>query len=231
MKLVIIADIHGNLPALHAVTAAEHDADAWVCAGDLVGYYPQPDEVCSAVRSLDAFTIRGNHDSYVSGFATYDKKHEDDYRVDYCRKVLCPSNLRWLRALPVSLTFRFTRLTMTIRHASPWDEITYIYPDSIDLMNTIQLGEQEILVLAHTHHPLLKKHGAGWLLNPGSVGQPRDRIPGASYAVVDTETGEIRHKRASYDMAAYAIELNAAGILPKYVRYFELEPSSSGAID
>lgn len=223
MKIAIIADIHGNLPALQAVTALEHDADMWVCAGDMVGYYLNPDEVCSLVRSLGAFVVRGNHDEYVCRTAIPEKEISCEYRSEYCREVMTHENLQWLRMIPVQIGFVFGKVKFSVRHASPWDETTYIYPDSYNHLKRIELSDNEVLVLAHTHHPMLIKVGDGFVLNPGSVGQPRDGTPEASYAILDTLTGAISLRRAPYDTAAYAQELRNADIHPRLIRYFEPE--------
>jgi diadenosine tetraphosphatase ApaH/serine/threonine PP2A family protein phosphatase len=110
----------------------------------------------------------------------------------------------------VSLVREWGALSVTVRHASPWDEDTYLYPDSPSL-NRIELGARELIVLGHTHYPMQVRRGRGRVVNPGSVGQPRDWNPSASYALLDTATGAWTPRRAVYDHTAYQLRLETLG--------------------
>jgi diadenosine tetraphosphatase ApaH/serine/threonine PP2A family protein phosphatase len=90
-------------------------------------------------------------------------------------------------------------LRLWLRHASPWDEETYLYPDSSRLQD-VRLDPDTFLVVGHTHHPLRYDINAGALVNPGSVGQPRDWNPSASFATLYTESREIDFHRVSYNV-------------------------------
>lgn len=85
MKLAIIADIHGNKPALEAVLRAAPPVDAWICAGDVVGYYPDVNEVCEILYGLRAFVVRGNHDAYVTRELLPNDQRAAAYRTDWTR--------------------------------------------------------------------------------------------------------------------------------------------------
>lgn len=221
MKLGVIADIHSNLDALQAVLQAEVQVNAWLCAGDLVGYYLDCEEVCRKMQKINVHVIRGNHDAYVTGALIPAEENADLYRTTACRSALSFPSAEWLASLPIESTFVINGFTIILRHASPWDETTYIYPDSQELMGRLAIAKSEILILGHTHHPLIKDIGQGRLLNPGSVGQPRDGLPSASYAVIDTHTGDIVLKRADYDTTAYSEKLRNAGVDERVIRYFE----------
>jgi putative phosphoesterase len=200
MKIALLADIHANLPALEAVFDDLGEADLIVCAGDVLGYYADINEVCDLLRRKCPWVIRGNHDAYVTGFMTPAEDRADAYRAEWTRQNLDTENLSWLVGLPVEMTFDWDKKTIRVRHASPWDEETYVYPDSAHL-NRIQLKQNEFLILGHTHFPMRVQCGEGIVVNPGSVGQPRDWNPLASYAILDTKTSAVAFRRVCYDVS------------------------------
>lgn len=210
MLVAFLSDVHGNGAALDAVLADLPPVDALLCAGDLVGYYPDAPAVVDRLRALGARAVRGNHDLMVCGRRPVPADRAPLYRTAWTRRVLSPDQLAWLDALPPSLELTTDGVRITLRHASPWDEETYVYPDSAALP-TIELGAGHWMILGHTHYPMLARCGAGWLANPGSVGQPRDWDPRAAYALLDTQTGDWRQCRVEYDHPAYQRRLEALG--------------------
>jgi putative phosphoesterase len=210
VKVAVLSDIHGNLPALQSVLDDFPPLDACVCCGDLVGYYPDVEEVCNILRDLTTFIVRGNHDAYVTGalFPSIDKA--DAYKVEWTRANLSEKNLSWLATLPVEKSFSWDESRILMRHASPWDEETYLYPDSPRLFE-IQLKENEFLFFGHTHRPMWIRAGNGMILNPGSVGQPRDGNPFASYAVFDTMTRNVEMRRVKYNVTVFQNRLKSLG--------------------
>jgi len=199
VKIAFIADIHGNLPALQAVFQNMPVVDLCVCTGDLVGYYPDVNEVCNFVRNYGIVTVRGNHDAYVLGALEPAAEKATAYRSFWTRDQLSTENKRWLATLPVELAFRCEAYKISLRHASPWDESTYLYQDSEELRK-ISLKQFELLVLGHTHHPMQIDRGKGFIVNPGSVGQPRDWNPKASYLLFDTKSSQFEFRRVAYDV-------------------------------
>ncbi len=202
MRLGIISDIHANLPALEAVLEAAADCDALVCCGDLVGYYANPNEVCDRIREKGIPTVRGNHDAFVIGELTPDLSRDEVYRSEWTRQTLSHENLNWIHSLPVELRFAWRDIQLTVRHASPWDETTYLYADS-ECLSEVVLQPSEILAVGHSHRPFLVDLNRGKVLNPGSVGQPRGEFTLPSYAVLDVESRLITHRSASYDADSY----------------------------
>ena len=210
MRVALLADIHGNAPALDAVLCSLPPVDAILCAGDLVGYYPDANEVCDRVRREGFSVIRGNHDAYVLGVLMPDPEKAELYRTDWTRGQLTPENRAWLAALPVEMQLTFGQTRIVLRHASPWDEQTYLYPDSPRLAD-LHPEPGEVWVFGHTHHAMRKEIGGGLVLNPGSVGQPRDLPVAAAFAILDTVTIETAFLRAPYDHPAYQRRLFALG--------------------
>jgi len=202
VRIALLADVHANLDALKAVLADMGRVDLCICAGDVTGYYADPNEVCMLLRDCGTAVIRGNHDAYVIGDLRPDPARATAYRTAWTRQTLTVENLEWLRGLPKELTMRCDSRTLRIRHASPWDEETYIYPDSDRLLRKISLGEAEVLALGHTHRPMVVRDRGGVVVNPGSVGQPRDWNPMASYAILDGASGAVEIRRVAYDVAA-----------------------------
>ena len=201
MKIGLISDIHANLPALKAVLKDMPSLDLLMCAGDIVGYYPDVNEVCDLLREKRAVAIQGNHDAYVIGRMRPDPKRQSAYRTNWTRNRLRPDNFHWLASLPVEMVFSFGNKTLHLRHANPWDEEGYIYRNSRQFLKKIKLPVNEYLVLGHTHHPMFVKCGKGFIVNPGSVGQPRDYNPKASYAIFDSKKGSVLFRRVSYNFS------------------------------
>lgn len=205
-----ITDIHGNLAALEAIIRQMPPVDVTVCAGDIAGYYPDANQVCKLVRGFGALVVRGNHDAYVTGELEPDAAKVAGYRTAWVRESLEPEHRKWLNALPVEIRFLWGGRRLTVRHASPWDDETYLYPDSPHL-SRIGLRSEEVMIVGHTHWPMVKRCGDGLLVNPGSVGQPRDWNPMAAYAVVDLETASVTQNRVPYDIAGLQRRLTEMG--------------------
>ncbi|MBN7777448.1 metallophosphoesterase family protein [Nitratireductor aquimarinus] len=206
---LVISDVHANLPALTASLASRRDGEPIICAGDIVGYYAEPNECCDLIKASGVVTIRGNHDAYVIGALRPKAENRRKYRTDWTIENLRPDNLGWLRSLPQTVRIEAKGITITLRHANPVDEETYLYPDT-DLTPYAQEAGT-LLIVGHTHHPMLRIAGAGRILNPGSVGQPRDRNPQAACARVDLVTGEVNFLRVEYDVFGYQERLRAMG--------------------
>ena len=222
MRIAVLSDIHANLPALEAILTLARDSEEIFFCGDAVGYFANPNEVCERLQTLNVRCIRGNHDAYVTEDLTPPPKVSALARVDWTRRELTRANLAWLRSLPNEIRAQVGPLRITVRHASPWDEETYLREDS-ESIGTIRLGRNEVLLIGHTHRALLKRAGRGLIVNPGSVGQPRDLRGGASMALIGDSGEGARLVRAAYDVEAYRTSLLAEGWDPAVVR--SLDPT------
>lgn len=219
VPLVLMADVHSNRTALDAVVAETGGSSVFICAGDITGYYTEPNEVCEKLREVSAICIKGNHDKYVLGELDYPPNREEKYRVLANRKILNSENRDWLAGLPDTMTLLVFRKSTSevqqpvkvhIAHGSPRSVEEYIYPDTpIDFLASDEPG---FLVLGHTHHPMSRQAGSLRVINPGSVGQVRDRKPGASYAALLPFSDQIDFRRASYDVGAYQFRLTQEGV-------------------
>ncbi|MFJ2483004.1 metallophosphoesterase family protein [Pseudomonas sp. NPDC087598] len=210
----IIADVHANLPALVAVLNSIPAGADILCAGDLLGYYTEPNEVCRLLIERKVHCIKGNHDKYVLGELEYPQSRESKYRIQQTRDALHLENLEWVASLPDAIDVTFTLnpddgpqtiCRLKIAHGSPNNAEEYIYKNT-----DIEFSwpdQTEYLVLGHTHHPMQRALDSGIIINPGSVGQARDRIPGACYAAFNPAVKKVEFFRAKYDIESYQKKL------------------------
>lgn len=194
MKIAFISDIHSNIEAFQAVLKflETKKINQIYIAGDIIGYYYYAAEVINLCMSSDnIFCIRGNHDRNFLD-AIYSEplmeKLTSKYGSGYkkTKDQLSPSQINWLRTLPNKLTITVSDITLTVAHGSVDNEDTYIYPDASSEVLSEQILDSDITVLGHTHHSFIWCKDNKYLLNPGSVGQPRDQSSLASIIVLDT---------------------------------------------
>ncbi|AWB28594.1 metallophosphoesterase family protein [Halococcoides cellulosivorans] len=207
MEIALVSDIHGNRVALDAVREDMPAVDEVVCAGDVVGYNPWPAAAVEWVRSESIPTVMGNHDRAV---ATGDTPRFNDMAlagVEYAREVLADDQIDWLGSLPAVTTAVDGRVRIV--HGHPDDPDRYVYAESV---TASILDSEDLLVLGHTHVPFVREFEDGLVVNPGSVGQPRDGDPGAAYAVVDLDARTVEHHRVSYDVGAVIDAVEEAGL-------------------
>lgn len=193
-----------------AVLNCIRNADEILCSGDIIGYFSNPNEVCDILRATGVRCIRGNHEAYILGLLETTGQVKELARLEWTRMTLNRENSAWIEGLPNEIHRHFGRRRVTVRHASPWDESTYVY-DNSPSFERIVLNEDEILVLGHTHRAFMKPAGKGFVINPGSVGQSRDCESGASLVLFDTETGCARFDKVVYDVKSYQRNLVDAG--------------------
>ncbi|MDW7731803.1 MAG: metallophosphoesterase family protein [Methanolobus sp.] len=204
MKLLIISDIHGNKEALDAVMAVPHDEV--ICLGDLVDYGPSPGECVNLFREQNIPTIRGNHDNAVAFGVEcgcgYEYKHLSIATREYTIGVLNDTQMDFLRKLPMNLERTANGKKLYFTHGSPLSFYDYIKPDTPEeiIEEYIREVDADFIFIGHSHLPFVRKVGGVTLVNPGSVGQPRDGDIRASCAVFDTETFHAELIRVEYNM-------------------------------
>lgn len=205
MRILVISDLHANWPALEAVLGAE-PFDRVVVVGDLVSYGPHPLEVVEWVREHATATVQGNHDDALANgsdcrCAPASKPLAEATRAVH-RTLLQPEDTRFLGSLPQTASLRAGGQTVFAVHASPRDHL-YRYtltpqaPEK-DIRREIAGLRADYILLGHTHLPMIRRLGKRTVVNPGSVGQPRDGDPRASYAVI--EDSDVVLKRVTYDV-------------------------------
>ncbi|WP_455368805.1 metallophosphoesterase family protein [[Eubacterium] cellulosolvens] len=221
MRIVIISDIHSNLEALEAVISSLGSYDEIFCLGDLVGYGAQPNEVISRLRFLKpGLLIAGNHDFAVVTGDTSDFASHAALAVDWTRQEISSENLSYLREMQLFSSFTQHDICVKAYHGSPREPLNeYVFPGTADfvLKSMIETAQCDVLLLGHTHMPIKFRSNSLYLFNPGSVGQPRDRDPRASYGILEIEKENVNFeiKKVNYD-----IDSAAAKILEKPVPNF-----------
>lgn len=223
MKVLLIADIHSNMVALREVLRDAGAVDMTLHAGDIVDYNPWPNQAIGEVRRLGLRSVMGNHDRDAAQGTPIGY---NPYAVVSCLwtyRLLTDEGKRYLLGLPASLRIRLGGLEAFICHGSPRDLIDeYVTPDYPRRALEGFLAETgaDILILGHTHIPILEElSGKRYVLNPGSVGQPRDGDPRASYMILTLDGADIakvQHRRVVYDVEAVASEVARVG-LPSFL--------------
>ena len=206
-RLGIISDIHANLPALDAVLAEGKRAGVrnWLFLGDLVGYYYWPLECYNRLKELNILVIAGNHDRMAiraqkdkDFLISTDAKYGSGLRV-----VLDQMNsniLNYIAKLPDKLELQVNNKSVLMCHGSPWDADQYIYPDAgrCDRERMAE-GKEDYIFFGHTHYPVSWTVASSTIINPGSVGQPRNRVPGAHWVLWDIISDQFIFRQESYN--------------------------------
>lgn len=201
MKLGVISDIHGNAPALAAVLRSMGKVDALLCLGDAVGYYPFSGAVCRTLRRCCTTVLAGNHDLYAQT-PPLAPNSLLQASLDMVRATLPDPERSWLAGLPERWETVLDEVRVMAVHGSPWNAAEeYVYPDHASLERFASL-QADIVFLGHTHRAMRLRAGNVLVVNPGSVGQPRDGDPRAAWAVLDTKTRTVELRRAAYDASA-----------------------------
>lgn len=214
----ILSDIHGNIDALNAVLDEMEKAGVTrvVFAGDAVGYYPYANEVIDRLRAADAVCVLGNHDAALLGMITLDPARHADYRLAEAAAVLRDDNRAWLEQVPLQQTLALDHGTALLAHGSPWDPLEeYVYPDH-GAFHRFDAVDADWVILGHTHWQMLHRREGISVLNPGSCGQPRDYVPGASYALLDSAGVPTLH-RADYPIDEFASDLRDRDLPPALI--------------
>jgi len=207
MLVGVISDVHANRVALDAVLADMPDVDALVCAGDIVGYNPWPAECVDELLDREVPTVMGNHDRSVVNRSGYPGNRMADAGIHHALDHLDDDQLAWLGDLPNERTCFGGRVKVV--HGHPDDPNRYTYPA---LFSADMLESEDVLVMGHTHVQAHEVYDEGVVMNPGSVGQPRDEDPRAAYAVLDLDALTVEERRVAYDVAAVVDAVRDAGL-------------------
>jgi diadenosine tetraphosphatase ApaH/serine/threonine PP2A family protein phosphatase len=244
-RILVLSDIHGNLDALEAVLRDAGKVDAVWCLGDVVGYGPQPRECLQRIANLPGLIcVQGNHDAAVTGkLDLYAFNREAILSIQWTRAQLSERDVEWLASLPEKVEWG----EITLAHGSPRNPIWEYLLD----LNTVQANfscfNTRFCLVGHTHIPVLytyldrngnrKEEGyVDWMIppsnhiiqlvprsivNPGSVGQPRDRDVRAAYAIYFPESQQWELRRVEYDIRTVQQKILAAGLPSRHASRLE----------
>jgi predicted phosphodiesterase len=235
MRFLVLSDIHANSTALEAsLEAAEGRWERVICLGDVVDYGPDPNEVTERVKALDPFIIRGNHDKAVTGLTDLDDFNPvAQIAARWTRERLRPENLTYIAQLPAGPAHADG---LTVVHGAYHDEDGYVFAP-VQAMGGLLESPSAVTFFGHTHYQggfsyragqigvihlrpepgpkfaaLRLEPGTRYLLNPGSIGQPRDGDPRSAFAIADLGHQVIEFWRVPYDIAAVQDRMQTAGL-------------------
>ena len=234
MKYLILSDIHSNQEALSAVLShvRRKHCDKVVFLGDLVGYGANPNQTVDMLRARRPLAaIRGNHDKVCSGIENGELFNRIALEAAmWTRRKLTRSNLHWLKSLPQGPML--VDGALAISHGTPIDEDAYIFGE-IEALNVFRQTEYPLCFFGHSHFPVIfalstdaittiltvapsfrfkLQEGVRYLINPGSIGQPRDGNPLASYAIYDSDSKVVTINRMEYRVAQTQEKILKAGL-------------------
>ena len=214
MKIAVLADIHGNAGALRAalVEARKRGVEHLIVLGDLIGYYYAASDVLEQLREWPFVAIRGNHERMLAealkndgAMQTYRERYGS--ALDLAAATLEPQDIDWLIGLPDRTSVQLGGMALELCHGSPRDPDEYVYPDAkAAVLEACRVAEADFVLMGHTHYPMLATGERPLLLNPGSVGQARDRGGFACWCRIDTDTRVVVLERTPYDTRALVDE-------------------------
>ena len=230
--LGVISDLHANFEALKVTLNwfHEHQVEHIVCLGDIIGYNANPVEVTYLTWQRVRFSLKGNHERYVLGYEAKGVKEEKLEVIDWTRDQLSEDYLSWLASLPDSHLYEDLFLLV---HGSPRDPDEYIIKKEVLKGSLLHMGERyagiPLCFFGHSHLPMMINKGGvdtGFtktrtveldrrrvtLINPGSVGQPRDGVPKASFGLLDTKRWRFSWIRLDYDHQTTGARIRGAGL-------------------
>ena len=230
MRVAVISDIHGNYHALEAVLAevtAEQPDEVW-CLGDVVGYGPEPNRCCRLVAENASLCLAGNHDLAVLGvLPVADFNGDAAAAVRWTQSVLADDARSFLAPLVPATT----RNGAALFHGSPLDPVWDYVLSEAGALASLKLAQAPLVLVGHSHVALALAYADGvlaggltqagdeldlsaarWLVNPGSVGQPRGGDPRASWLMLDLDAGRALFRRTAYPVERTQAELRAAGL-------------------
>lgn len=236
MQILVISDIHANITALDAVLEYAGEIDATWCLGDIVGYGPDPNECIQRVRHLTGLQcILGNHDAAtLDQIDTRTFNPEARQALEWTQSVLSESSWNFLKSLPERIDLD----QVTIAHGSPRQPVWEYLLDSYNATLSFQYFESDYCFVGHTHLPIIyflpaERHLARLIIpkpgtslklepraivNPGSVGQPRDRDARAAFAIFDTTSMTWKHDRVDYDISVVQSRMRDLGLPERHIQ-------------
>ena len=241
MRYLVVSDIHGNAPALEAVLQGSPDFDALICLGDMVGYGPNPNECVSRLSDFELVCLAGNHDWGAIGKADLLVfNREARHALLWTQSVMRPTVADYLKRLP---PMQALMDGIVLAHGSPRDPVWEYLVDAASAARNFEQFDFHAALVGHSHLPLVHEwleddgrvqllraevgmlmhlEGRRLILNPGSVGQPRDGDPRASFASLDTEQMTWSFHRVPYPVTITQERMRAQALPQRLIDRLEV---------
>ena len=218
MRILIFSDLHSNLEALDALQLVETKPDAVLFLGDAVGYGPDPAACVAWLMHNATWGVQGDHDAAAASGASCASPEEwlsmAQATCESAHAILPRGSLGYLGALPATQSLEIGGARFWLTHRAP-DGLEALTAADSAWQSTITLHPADVFLFGHTHVPLLRRAGKAWIVNPGSLGQPRHGLPSATYAV--WEDGELRIQHIDYDPSATIQKLALMPLDPEHL--------------
>ena len=212
MKVAVISDIHGNYDALVKVLeeCKERNIEKYLFLGDYVGYYYEPKKVWDKICQLNGIKIKGNHEDLLKDSLTSKvrmRQIKDKYGIGHqlAQNQLVEEEIEKLYSLPEKKRIQIKNFNFELNHGSPWDQNAYLYPDTDpQIFEKANHSEIDFVLVGHSHYPFIKKLSHSTIINPGSVGQNRQKGGVANWAFIDLNELKIEIISTKYPVESLA---------------------------
>ncbi len=225
-NIAVVSDIHANIHALNAVLEKidELGVDEIICSGDTAGYYPRINETIELVRKKIRYHCLGNHDFGLVEFCGITQPRFNRFArqaLRLQRDKITRENVEWLAQLPIRLLLKWEDKKIYLVHGHPNKPFEYLMGYNEErtrelVRDAVEEAKTTFLIAGHTHVPFIHHENGKMYLNPGSVGQPRDKNPLASFALLNLKKNSATIQRVEYDIEAVRSDIEEHG-LPKYL--------------
>ncbi|WP_066892519.1 metallophosphoesterase family protein [Clostridium nigeriense] len=223
MKIAVISDIHSNYDALKAVVNEinKHNCDLKICLGDMVGYYDKPNEVIECLKLYDFKCIKGNHDKFILGELEYKIENEKIYGINRHRNLLRKENILFLKESLDFIELEYKNKKYCFCHSLKDNSEVYLKDENDVLSKFDYIKIYDYYFHGHTHRRNYIKVNNSIVINPGSVGQQRDKTWKPSFGIMDLDNNEWKVIKVEYDIKTYVLNLRNNGFDNMLVDIFE----------
>ena len=220
MKIGILSDLHGNFDATYSVlnSANQKGVSLLFILGDLVGYYFETQKILKILRKWKCHYVIGNHEKLLRD---YDGRKKENLSFYYTKRFLTKKQLDFLYNFPDELSLKVQEKQFYLCHSNPYHNNEYLYPSMKQkIIKRFENRYEDIVIYGHTHYQFLCKDNKKIILNPGSVGQPRDKKGGACWALYNCIDNSVSLFREKYNEHAFVNKSKKFNPKLNYGKYF-----------
>ena len=223
MKIAVISDIHSNFDALEKVIyeVSKYDCNMKICLGDMVGYYNKPNEVIEILKNHDFKCVKGNHDKFILGELDYKKENEKIYGIKRHREILSRENILFLKNCPEYIELKYKKYNCCFCHSLKNDCQVYLEDKNDIIKNFDNVKKYNYYFYGHTHRKKSIIIENSVIINPGSVGQQRDKAWKPSFCILDLNENLHTIVSIEYDINKYINDLNTNGYDKRLINILE----------